>query len=215
MAGVLEESVKHTVGVSKDLREGVRLSIEIIANEVVRRRAAQGLCRCRRIEAQPLAKQSLRFLYRILFLLYAEASPELGVLPSARRSTSRATASTGCANSSSSSWPRRTREAGTHLYESLACCSGWSTAATTPLTDGTAAPTTRHRDSTFNALRADLFRPQATALIDEVGLGNEATPAGARAPAASKESKGRKGSTAASSPTPSSASTSSARCTRA
>ena len=33
-SGVLEESVKHTVGVSQDLREGVRLSIEIIANEV-------------------------------------------------------------------------------------------------------------------------------------------------------------------------------------
>ena len=40
--GVLEDSVKHTVGVSKDLREGIRLSIEIIANDVVRRRAAQG-----------------------------------------------------------------------------------------------------------------------------------------------------------------------------
>ena len=33
--GVLEDSIKHTVGVSQDLREGVRLSIEIIANEVV------------------------------------------------------------------------------------------------------------------------------------------------------------------------------------
>ena len=32
-------------------------------------------------QAQPLAVQSLRYLYRILFLLYAEASPELGVLP--------------------------------------------------------------------------------------------------------------------------------------
>ena len=40
--GVLEDSVKHTVGVSKDLREGVRLSIEIIANEVVRRRQRTG-----------------------------------------------------------------------------------------------------------------------------------------------------------------------------
>lgn len=32
-AGVPEDSVKHTVGVSKDLREGIRLSIEIIAND--------------------------------------------------------------------------------------------------------------------------------------------------------------------------------------
>ena len=79
--GPLEESVRHTVGVSADLREGVRLSIEIIANEVVSRRAAKGLDPLPDDEAQPLARQSLRFLYRILFLLYAEASPELGVLP--------------------------------------------------------------------------------------------------------------------------------------
>src|SRR5690606_5584234 len=77
----LAESIKHTVGVSKDLREGVRLSIEIIANEVVARRKVGGLDPLSAAEAQPLAKQSLRFLYRILFLLYAEASPELGVLP--------------------------------------------------------------------------------------------------------------------------------------
>lgn len=47
-ADVLAESIKHTVGVSKDLREGVRASIEIIANEVVARRRAGGSRRCRR-----------------------------------------------------------------------------------------------------------------------------------------------------------------------
>ena len=80
-SGVLDESVKHTVGVSQDLREGVRLSIEIIANEVLRRRKDQGLDPLPSTEAQPLARQALRYLYRILFLLYAEASPELNVLP--------------------------------------------------------------------------------------------------------------------------------------
>lgn len=77
----LDESIKHTVGVSQDLREGVRESIEIIANEVVSRRRDRGLEPLSQDQAQPLAMQSLRFLYRILFLLYAEASPELGVLP--------------------------------------------------------------------------------------------------------------------------------------
>ncbi len=78
---VLDDSVKHTVGVSQDLREGVRLSIEIIANEVVNRRRTQGLDPLPQHQAQPLARQALRYLYRILFLLYAEASPELEVLP--------------------------------------------------------------------------------------------------------------------------------------
>src|SRR5664279_5475965 len=78
---VLEDSVMHTVGVSKDMREGIRLSIEIIANDVVRRRA-EGNLPLDEINGQDLAQQSLRFLYRILFLLYAEASPEMRVLPS-------------------------------------------------------------------------------------------------------------------------------------
>lgn len=83
-AGVLEDSVKHTVGVSKDLREGIRLSIEIIANDVVGRRAEQGLP-LDEIDAQQLAKHSLRFLYRILFLLYAEASRRCECCPGSPR----------------------------------------------------------------------------------------------------------------------------------
>ena len=95
-SAVIEESIKHTVGVSEDLREGVRLSIEIIANEVVARRVARGLQPLPPEQAQPLARQALRFLYRILFLLYAEASPELAVLPVGDPPTSAATASIGC-----------------------------------------------------------------------------------------------------------------------
>lgn len=116
---MLEDSVKHTVGVSKDLREGIRLSIEIIANEVVKRRGAKGLT-LDGIDGQDLAKHSLRFLYRILFLLYAEASPEMRVLP------------TGAAEYEEGYGLDRLREltltelvseqsrTGTHLYESLA-----------------------------------------------------------------------------------------------
>jgi hypothetical protein len=79
---LLEQSIQHTVGVSADLREGVRLSISIIANDVVARRTARGLPVLDVPGLGPdLARQSLRFLYRILFLLYAEASPQLEVLP--------------------------------------------------------------------------------------------------------------------------------------
>lgn len=68
-AATLEDSAAHTAGVSKDLREGVRESIEVIANEVVARRRAQGLDALPQEQAQPLALQSLRFIYRIIFLL--------------------------------------------------------------------------------------------------------------------------------------------------
>ncbi len=77
-----EDSEKHAVGVSEDLREGLRISIEKIANEVLAQRRLNGLP----VEGIPelprdLTTQSLRFLYRILFLLFAEARPELGILP--------------------------------------------------------------------------------------------------------------------------------------
>jgi len=40
-AATVQESIDNAVGVSEDLRDGVRESIEIIANEVIRRREAQ------------------------------------------------------------------------------------------------------------------------------------------------------------------------------
>ncbi|AUI64763.1 restriction endonuclease subunit M [Amycolatopsis sp. BJA-103] len=170
--GVLEASVKHTVGVSKDLRDGVRLSIEIIANEVLERRRAQGLDPLPATEAQELAKQSLRFLYRILFLLYAEASPELGVLPVGAPEYDQGYSLDRLRELIQVELATPQAHSGTHLYESLAVLFR--------LVDNGHAPLTGGDDSeaaeglTFNALRADLFQPAKTAHIDEVRLGNAA-----------------------------------------
>ena len=117
---VLDDSVKHTVGVSKDLRDGVRLSIEIIANEVVRRRAAQGLEPLPQEQAQPLAIQSLRYLYRILFLLYAEASPELEVLPVGAAEYDQGYSLDRLRDLTLVDLHTDQGKSGTHLYESLA-----------------------------------------------------------------------------------------------
>ncbi len=82
MADYSTDSVKHAVGVSADLREGLRLSVELIGNEVLLRRREKGLP-VEGLDELPgeITAQSLRFLYRILFLLFAEARPELGILP--------------------------------------------------------------------------------------------------------------------------------------
>jgi hypothetical protein len=82
----LKASTDNAVGVSGELRDGLQKSVEIIANEVL---ARLDLARIepRQIErpdlpfARELTRESLRYLYRILFLLYAEARPELGILP--------------------------------------------------------------------------------------------------------------------------------------
>ncbi|MCX4412101.1 class I SAM-dependent DNA methyltransferase [[Kitasatospora] papulosa] len=88
LAGFLDKSGKHAVGVSTELREGLRLSVEWIANEVLERlrEPKNGITPAELDDparlAKELSRESLRYLYRILFLLYAEASPTLGILPS-------------------------------------------------------------------------------------------------------------------------------------
>ena len=171
-AATLEDSAAHTVGVSKDLREGVRSSIEILANEVVRRRAARGLEPLPQERAQDLALQSLRYIYRIIFLLYAEASPELGVLP------------VGATEYDAGYGLDRLRElalrelheesalAGTHIYESLDRLFRLVDEGHNEQVP--AADEGSFDGLVFRPMRADLFRPVATALIDEVGLGNGA-----------------------------------------
>ncbi|MFD8824663.1 class I SAM-dependent DNA methyltransferase [Streptomyces sp. NPDC059605] len=88
LAAFLDRSSKHAVGVSTELREGLRLSVEWIANEVLDRlRDPENAVALEALDdpgrlAKELSRESLRYLYRILFLLYAEASPALGILPS-------------------------------------------------------------------------------------------------------------------------------------
>ncbi|QDC14554.1 Eco57I restriction-modification methylase domain-containing protein [Rhodococcus ruber] len=189
--GVLEDSVKHTVGVSKDLREGIRLSIEIIANEVVRRRAARELP-LDGIDGQELAKHSLRFLYRILFLLYAEASPEMRVLPTGAPEYGEGYGLDRLRELTLTELVSPQAKQGTHLYESLATLFRLVDRGHTPHSADVGADDPAP-GLEFQPLRADLFAPAATALIDEVGLGNEAMQQVLEHLLLSKEAKGRKG----------------------
>lgn len=188
---ILESSVKHTVGVSKDLREGIRRSIEIIANDVLARRATTDI-QLEAIDGQVLARQSLRFLYRILFLLYAEASPELGVLP------------VGAGEYNEGYGLDRLRELtlveihedsslrGTHIFESLnglfrLVDSGHNPGA--GMEEGT--DTSANEGLRFDALKADLFDPNATSLINDTKLSNGELQLVLQYLLLSKESRGK------------------------
>ena len=171
-AATLEDSAAHTVGVSKDLREGVRASIEIIANEVVRRRSARGLEPLAQERAQDLALQSLRYIYRIIFLLYAEASPELGVLPVGAAEYDAGYGLDRLRELALRELHEESAQAGTHIYESLDRLFHLVDEGHNEQVP--AADEGGFDGLVFRPMRADLFRPVATALIDEVGLGNGA-----------------------------------------
>ncbi|MBL7502027.1 class I SAM-dependent DNA methyltransferase [Frankia sp. CNm7] len=85
LAELIAGSQKQAVGVTAELRNGLRESVELIANEILARLAEAGV-RPEQIDdlaslGTRLTQESLRYLYRILVLLYAEARPELHVLP--------------------------------------------------------------------------------------------------------------------------------------
>lgn len=76
------ESHKHASGVSKDLKYALRECIELLGNEVVydmKERQHVGVFG--KDLADDLTIQCLRYMYRILFMLFIEAKPELGYAP--------------------------------------------------------------------------------------------------------------------------------------
>lgn len=81
LTDLLDKAANESAGVSKELRHGVRRSVELLANAVVRdvRHRQKGAWRS--IDPDELTRQCLRYLYRIIVLLFAEARPDLGILP--------------------------------------------------------------------------------------------------------------------------------------
>ncbi|MDJ0457722.1 class I SAM-dependent DNA methyltransferase [Arthrobacter sp. NQ7] len=170
---VLAASVKHTVGVSQDLREGIRRSIEIIANDVLRRRDSRGLP-VEDVDGQDLARQSLRFLYRILFLLYAEASPEMGVLPVGAGEYNEGYGLDRLRELTLVNIQSRESQRGTHIYESLERLFRLVDGGHKPRSGSSAAedPTGDNEGLVFQPLKADLFQESATSLINDAKLSN-------------------------------------------
>lgn len=77
-----ENSHKHAFAVSEDLKYSLRKAIEILGNEAVyylRERLHEKIYG--KDMAGQLTRECLRYMYRMLFLFYIEARPELGYLP--------------------------------------------------------------------------------------------------------------------------------------
>lgn len=86
--GLDENAHKHAFGVSEDLKYALREAIELLGNEAVRqlRQKAQankqGFYTGKdAVDAGELSLECLRLVYRLLFLFYIEARPELGYVP--------------------------------------------------------------------------------------------------------------------------------------
>jgi hypothetical protein len=83
-----ENSHKHAFAVSDDLKYALRQAIELLGNEAAAQLIEQARSRKEGIysgqnalDPEQLSRECLRTMYRILFLFYIEARPELGYLP--------------------------------------------------------------------------------------------------------------------------------------
>lgn len=76
-------SQKHAAGVSQDLKYALRECIELLGNEVLYDMAVrQGRnLNTNPVDAGQLTIECLRYMYRMLFVLFIEARPELGYAP--------------------------------------------------------------------------------------------------------------------------------------
>lgn len=81
LTSLLEKASTESAGVSKELRHGIRRSVELLANAVVDDVRERQKGAWMSLDPKDLTRQSLRYLYRIIVLLFAEARPELGILP--------------------------------------------------------------------------------------------------------------------------------------
>ena len=86
--GLLEEldgkSHRHAYGVSTDLKYALRESIELLGNEAIwylREVEREQVYEREAGLAERLGLECLRYMYRLLFLFYVEARPELGYAP--------------------------------------------------------------------------------------------------------------------------------------
>jgi len=80
-----DSSHKHAFEVSTDLKYALRECIELIGNEAIRHKrevSKEKLYERNDIDlAEQLSRECLRYMYRLLFLFYIEARPELGYAP--------------------------------------------------------------------------------------------------------------------------------------
>jgi len=83
-----ENAHKHAFGVSEDLKYALREAIEILGNEAARQLRDQAIEAKKgffsgkdQLDPGDLSLECLRLVYRLLFMFYIEARPELGYVP--------------------------------------------------------------------------------------------------------------------------------------
>ncbi|TXD33786.1 class I SAM-dependent DNA methyltransferase [Lujinxingia vulgaris] len=178
-----ESSHKHAFGVSQDLKYALREAIELLGNEAVY--YIENVKKKKRYEiglADELSRECLRFMYRILFLFYIEARPELGYAPMNNDAYLKGYSLESLRELEQVDLSTPESLNGYYLHESIKLLfdmifNGTAQTGQTDLydlgnPDGEQAPTAVHGLFTLSPLRTHLFDPKATPILSGVRLRN-------------------------------------------
>ena len=192
--GLDDNSHKHAFAVSEDLKHALRECIELIGNEAIRhlREVAKG-----RIYDRPdaaltdqLSREALRYMYRLLFLFYIEARPNLRYAPLDAEAYRQGY---GLERLRDLEMTRLTTEEslnGYHLHHSIEQLFRLVRKGFNAQED-LLAQRPQSNGFTMRPLDSRLFRPQATPLLNQVKLRNRCLQAVIRLMSLSRPSTGR------------------------
>ena len=192
--GLDDNSHKHAFAVSEDLKHALRECIELIGNEAIRhlREVAKS-----RIYDRPdadltdqLSREALRYMYRLLFLFYIEARPNLHYAPLDAEAYRQGY---GLERLRDLEMTRLTTEEslnGYHLHHSIEQLFRLVRKGFNAQED-LLAQRPRSNGFTMRPLDSRLFRPQATPLLNQVKLRNRCLQAVIRLMSLSRPGTGR------------------------
>ena len=169
-----DNSHQHAYEVSNDLKYAVRECVEILGNEVLSQYRAKGITPLP--PADELSIEALRWMYRILFLFYIEARPELEYIPLDNELYMKGYSLESLREITDGPEPDTDAE-GTYLYESLKLLfkfvqEGLSREVMLGLEE---KPERQIQELfTIDSLQSHLFDPNNTKALDKVPLRNAA-----------------------------------------
>lgn len=171
-----EKSHKHAYGVSEDLKYALRECIELLGNEAVRwlRQGAKEKVYDGALDAAALSLECLRYMYRLLFLFYIEARPDLGYVPLKSETYLSGYSLESLRELEMMNLSDEESRDGTYLHESLDILFGMIWNGYSGSADRTGLDETpRIHEFDIAPLRSHLFDPDKTPLLRRVRFRNE------------------------------------------
>jgi hypothetical protein len=177
-----EESHRHAHGVSKDLKYALREAIELIGNEAAeqivaqRKTAGETAYQTREgksaLDANQLSLECLRYMYRLLFLFYIEARPDLGFAPMKSEAYRRGYSLESLRELELMPLTNDEEKEGYFLFESLNLLFRLVYQGT-PYSDLSSSEGEYARDFDMLPVKTQLFDPDSTPMLGKVRFTNE------------------------------------------